>query len=420
MRRSLSYFDKFTFWFTIIDVLFLPFFWIKSFSISMPIVFIWFLINLKRFNLKNKTNKMIIWLSLFMILSTILGCIFYLSHAFDNIVRVATILYALVSFVMFSNIYKRSKSVVKKKVMNCLFYFMMFAFLWAVLYVINQDIYMILRHYFNYRIEESTADLYTNTIRFGYYWSDENNISYITCGTMLFIVLNSDEKMLKKILSIISAAFIAITTMSTGGIVSFAISICIVILYLLKNFYKRNVFSKLILIIPVILIISVVVLQVTKADLVSELLDNFVNRINAKLDNGDNRSNIYKMVFSNIDITDYIILGRGGKTIINGKYASVHNGVVHLFISYGLFATLLYIFLIFGKRKRISFRKWIWRLPIFIGFFLNIMITEDKLSIIIMLMIAFESDKVLLFNRKKIQKSSCYEIIKNWRCELNG
>ena len=130
----------------------------------------------------------------------------------------------------------------------------------------------------------------------------------------------------------------------------------------------------------------------------SEVYQAFNARLEGKADGVDNRSKIYEYIVKNTEWWKYIICGYGGRTIVGGIYRSPHNGILYMILAYGFIVALKYIKLLFFKVKSQNIKHYLWRIPIFLGFMINIMITEDKIHVLMMMLLAFDSYSRLHYN----------------------
>lgn len=385
-------FDLFVFWFAIIDNLFFPYFWGITVSYSFPFVFLWFLTRV--IQKKSKTNDKYVLMEVLAGLSTLFGCFLYSQYASDNIVLYSNLLLAIFSYQLFCRVRDNSSEEIVKWVHKTLLAFVIYVFLFALLFYSDFGKYEQLKHFFAPRLEESSIDVLSGTIRFGYYWSDENNIAYMICAVVVFLLFSKYISFLWKNLLMAMVVVIVVATMSTGGVISLAFTI-VVYLYVLFFGQERKISP----IIKIIIILLIVALFIYGLIILfnSDVYQLMTLRFEGKTDGGrDSRSSIYAIVIEATEWWQYIFWGYGGRTIVGGIYRSTHNGILHFIIAFGMIVCYQYLKMYFMKSKRQYWKEWIWRVPVFLGFFINIMITEDKIHVLMIMLLAFESKTKLL------------------------
>lgn len=381
-------FDKLCFWFIVIDNLFLPYFWLKCISYSFPIIFLWYLQRRQVLRIYGYSRKQIIIILWLCGISTLLGVLLYPQYTTDDIAgflgMVSTLL--ILQFFIFVRRITDEKQI--RKVHMVLLYFVIFVCVFSIVYYYSPDLYFSLKYFFNARADDSySVDAYTNTVRFGYYWSDENNIGYMTCAVAMFLFVSSYMSITKKFLILMMSVIICVATMSSGAIITLSIVFLFFLRYVLlgrdskiKPFFKACI---------IVFFFAVAAYAITYL-INSEIFQLMLIRLEGKESAGDGRTEIYKNIMEQINLWHYILFGTGSRTIIGGMYRSPHNILLHLMVAYGMIACILYMWIVYKKDHHQNIKYWLWRIPIFLGMFVNIMITEDKLNTLVMLLIAYE------------------------------
>lgn len=381
--HKLSKFDLYIFWFVVIDNLFLPYFWVKCVSYSFPFVLLWRLrADSSQLSYRNPT-KIISNLGLF---SSVFGAVLYPEYASDEFVIYLNMLTALYTLQLFAYVRDRSDDSLKDKIYNILTLFIIVVFAWSIVFFLNYGTYESLRHLFNNRIGEATVDMLTMTIRYGYYWSDENNIGYMAIAVFLFLSISDRISVFRKYFMALFVVIIVIATMSSGAVAALAVSYIVFFFYQIFSKSSEGKFAK----ISAILLTLIVCIIGIDYLLSSDVYNAFSTRVEGKYDGNDTRSEIYKSYLLNTEWWQFMFFGQGGRTMLNGHFKSTHNGILHLILSYGMIVAYQYCKVYFFKAKRQLLKYWSWRIPVFIGFMVNIMITEDKIHGIMMLMLCFE------------------------------
>jgi len=106
---------------------------------------------------------------------------------------------------------------------------------------------------------------------------------------------------------------------------------------------------------------------------------------------GDSRFIIWQTVIQSVNFLEFIVIGKGGVTLVDGLKFAPHNGHFYWILGYGFIAYFIFMYLVFRKRKVTSLIKYIWIIPILIGFTVNVLLGEIKMMSIIMLLIACSS-----------------------------
>lgn len=398
-KGRLTKFDRLCFWFIVIDNLFLPYFWAKCISYSFPVIFIWYLQRrqvLRTYGFNRKPIKIILWLCGF---STLLGVFLYPQYATDDIAGFLGMVNAMLTLQFFVLVRSVTDEKQIQKVHKVLLYFVIFACLFSLVYYYSPDLYFSLKYFFNARADDSfSVDAYTNTVRFGYYWSDENNIGYMTCAVAMFLFVSRYMSITKKFLVLMMSVIICVATMSSGALITLGLAFLFFLRYvLLGSDSKIKPFFKVCII---VFFAAVAVFAITYL-INSEIYQLMLIRLEGKESAGDGRTEIYKGILEKVNLWYYILFGTGSRTIIGGVYKSPHNILLHLTIAYGMVACILYMWVVYKKDHHQLLKFWMWRIPVFLGMFVNILVTEDKLNILIMLLIAYELGTNKLYPVKK-------------------
>ena len=383
--------DRFVFWFIILDNLFFPYFWIKCVSYSFPFIFFW---KIARINVKLPLRNVVFPIALLGGFSAVFGAVLYPMYASDNIVLYANLLSALFSLQLFAYIRENSDNNTIQLIHRVLSLWIVVVFAFAIVFYFDFSMYETLRSFFNSRSGDSDIDTLSRTIRYGYYWSDENNIGYMTCAVFLFVSMSQYISLFFKSLLALMVCVIIIATMSSGALVSLVITMLVFFVTQIIGNNKVTMLSKII-VISAMCFLMVYGLSVL---LSSEVYQAFNARLEGKADGVDNRSKIYEYIVKNTEWWKYIICGYGGRTIVGGIYRSPHNGILYMILAYGFIVALKYIKLLFFKVKSQNIKHYLWRIPIFLGFMINIMITEDKIHVLMMMLLAFDSYSRLHYN----------------------
>ena len=221
--------------------------------------------------------------------------------------------------------------------------------------------------------------------RFNYLWVDPNNVAYCIGGVSMWYLFNVKERMLKKTILLVLSTYIILCTQSIGGLITLVICVAIYFIYLLIKSFKFKIKPKTVF---VCLLIIVGLLSIYKFSSISDYVEqNYL--VNLRM-----RKNYY---------TNITMGGRGEDIVKSLNYLnpiliisgsgnegfSYEIGHFYWIGMYGLISYLIFIWIIFRKQKQQSFERYIWIMPFFIGFTLNIAIGEFKWLAILFFLLAF-------------------------------
>lgn len=402
MSGSLDYnkYDKFVFYFCLIDILFLPYVSFVAVSYSFFVLIPWLFLRFNQLMNSNKDFKLYCWLVVFVLFSSFVGGVIHTEDMRENIMQGLRILQGVGCFFLFS--YYLQRYTVKIK--TFLMIFVAFVVLFCILYNIDKSSYSSLVSFWNPRGLSSTASLYNDLegYRFSFVWMDPNNIAYMIVGVVMFVFTNEKSVLIEKLFLIISLVFVLISAMSSGGMTSLLITIVVYGVCMLFKKWKFggeiNITSVFVMLLSPMLFIFIKKLWEWFSN-TSTALESF-NRLEGN--SLDSRLNIWTRIIDNTNFFKYAFFGYGGITYVAGIKTKPHNGHFYLILAFGFIAYFLYMYIVFRKRKETPFKNYIWILPVFLGFTVNIMIGEVKLAGLIMLLVAATSSKKYLSDRRCI------------------
>lgn len=385
MIERLKKYEIVFFWICVCDLFFLPYFPIISTNFSLIIIALWTSINLKKIILK-KENMIFLIMTIIMVISTIFSFFIY-PKIINNIniqvynikVLIQFITYFLY-FIFFKHIFENYK-IDLKKIILCAF---SFATIFAIIYLLDKNVFAHIKLIWNNTDFFSKTFLETPEIiqyRYNFIWSDPNNPAYFFVTLLIFVLSNCfNVSLYEKIFTFICTIIILITSMSTGGILSFIISIFIFIC--LKYIYKKNWLEffknnyKKFFIAFLVIIISYFCIKNTSIykEAIYRISNNSLSY----------RFNIWSKILLNTDIYKYLFLGTGGTQVIlnNGNMEMPHSGELYLIYSFGLIFLIIFLYLFFKKKQNKPWLNYIFVLPIFIGFTINTIVGEQKLVLL--------------------------------------
>lgn len=272
--------------------------------------------------------------------------------------------------------------------------FLIFVTIFAVLFNVDKSLYYNIRLLWNRRsgvgMDESII-----AYRYSFIWMDANNIGYMMNSLVLYLWCNEKSNVLIKISTLLALIYILISCMSSGGFIAFFIS---VLLYIITTIIMKRVKlkEKKIHLTPVKIILSliaIVILSIGISKIPQYLETSVVRESFDRVDSnsGDHRVTIWRNIIKKVNFFEYLFLGKGGVTLMDGEVMAPHNGHFYWILAYGLISYIIFMYLIFRKRKVTKIREYIFMIPILFGFTINVLLGETKMMCIIMLFMACAS-----------------------------
>lgn len=390
-------FDKFVFFACLIDCFFLPYIWFVSIPYTLPLIFFWFIRRYKVLinDQKYKSEyRLFVVLFLLMSLSTIFSFIIAWQFAYKNIVFLILYTSMFLYYFMFLNFINNYRFQLK----NLLIVFIIFVVVLAVFFNIDKALFHNIVLFWNQRseimINYTITEDFSN-YRYTFIWMDANNIGYMMNAIVLYLWCNEKISFFTKTFSLLSLLFVLVSCMSNGAFLSFFI--CVGLYVIVQTFelmkgnhkvkYKITPVNMLLILITLIALYYII--PRIPNYLETSVAMESIQRINNN--SGDSRILIWKSVIENVNFLEFIFIGKGGVTLVNGLKFAPHNGHFYWILGYGFIAYFIFMYLVFRKRKVTSLKKYLWIIPILIGFTINVLLGEIKMMSIIMLLIACSS-----------------------------
>ncbi|MBH1939419.1 hypothetical protein I5677_00765 [Mobilitalea sibirica] len=384
-------FDKFVFYACVIDCMFLPYVWFISIPYTLPLLYLWVI---RRYHNIAVLKEFKVFAAMFfiMLFSTMLGLITAPQHLYRNLVYLLLFTSMFLYYFLFSYYLRTNASFQLKKI---LIIFMIFVVALAVIYNLDKALYQEFKLLWNRRsgisINETLYEGYVG-YRYAFIWMDANNIAYMMNALLLYLWCNEKTSLLLKVCSVLSLFFILISCMSSGGLVSFIVAMFLYLLIKLQDMFQKKKRKEKFLLHPldlflyVALLLSLILIlpripRFMETSVALEAMERFRNN------SGESRFLIWEYILDNVNFFEYILFGRGGVTLINKMEYPPHNGHFYWILAYGFISYLQFMYLVFRKRKGTSFRRYVWIVPIFIGFTINVMLGEIKMMGIVLLLV---------------------------------
>lgn len=399
--------DRFVFFFCLIDILFLPYAFFMAISYSFFVLMPWLFI---RFNSLNKTERAFQWYILFSILVVISSLAGGLLNGVlsENISRAIQIIQIMGYYFLFSYYLKKYSVNIKQY----LLWFAWFVAAFCVLYNLDKTLYTSVIHFWNPRGMAAVSEQYyaLNGYRFSFVWMDPNNIAYLFVSLVAFLLINEKIQAWQKFGLVISMFFVLVSTMSSGGRIALLIEgilLGVVVFGKSLNRATRTITVKRSTLywIVIVLVLSPLIIK-TVADLFGWYFqtDIAVESMD-RVDNNsmDSRIAIWTRIIQNANFLEYLLIGYGGSTFLDGIPIKPHNGHFYMIMAYGFIAYFILMHIMFRKRKITPMINYIWIVAVFLGFTVNVLVGEVKLSALIMLMVACTGNKRYLTERGHIR-----------------
>lgn len=375
--------------FIFIDILLFPNFPLFVMPISLPVVI--GAIVLKKVRIKLDKELLVYLILSFLVLTSVILSFLqspqYLGTMnvwMENIKRAFQLLTAFSYYFILKNSLNNTSISIKK----ILFSFMMFYIILGIVASLNIGIYfriLDLMGINNPFVSDWFLVQQDERYRYSYLFIDPNNAAYALQMVAFYMLLNESLKPLEKIFIYVTIFLSIIFSMSTGSILSAVIFFTLFIVSKLKKVsnYRtsfNNILKYTISYSFAILIVGISVYFLK--DMFSNITEYSLNRISGNTDGG--RLAKYTYMFS-----DKIpnLIGEGYVQIRNGNFFRPHSDHLRFLYSYGILAYLISLWFIF--RKAIFDSRFLFVIPGFMAYSINTLIDEQKVLIILLLLVAY-------------------------------
>lgn len=391
-------FNKICFWGITIDILFLPYLSFMVISASVVLVALWLFCNYKKI-ISDREGCFLIIMLVLMFFGTC-ACLAYTGKVrFET--SFVTAIKRFFQFGLCFGVYFFYKDYFAKHEVDLekiIFVTIIFIAMLAILFQLFPHEYAMLKIIVN-PADNHTRRYLANSVsyRFNYFWTDPNNISYLVAGLSAWYLLQPDVKNMQKFVVLIASTYIAFCTVSNGGLIMLLAMCGIMFFITIKNTIKNGIKAKKLFFILMGIIFIIVVLKTTnilnviKTDYIfafGERLSHYSTNVSG----GRLSDLLYSFEFLNPIM---LILGTG-----NEGFAK-EIGHIYWIGMYGLPAYFIFIWLMFRKIHYQKWEQYIWIIPFFVGFTMNIAIGEYKWMAIYLMILAYnrrvhfvESDQI--------------------------
>lgn len=389
--RYVSINDDLVFWFVLIDIFLLPYFNIVVIPISFFVIILWAIMNRNIVKYSKDYNGLLIC-TILMAVSTIWGALVNAGFGVnsDNIKRLLQYGISFEYLFFFRNYFSNHHPNLKK----LLYTFVAFVVALAVLFQTNPTIYSTICSVFNKGnayISSSFLESihYGYTLRYGFIWTDQNNIAYALTGIIMFMLISSEHVFSEVVILFAANVFVLLCSMSSGGWIGFAVSWILYLLYRITSMKRSSlVISRKALVSSVLVVL--IIFWVVDSGVLSQFLESdLVNAATERFENNENsRTEIWLRILREENIFWHTLIGNGSTLIINGVHRAAHSGHLYWIYAYGMISYCIFMkkFFWFGIQK---IWKYIPVLSFFLCFTMNTMVGEQKLFLIYIMIVAY-------------------------------
>ncbi|WP_276880745.1 hypothetical protein [Anaerococcus tetradius] len=376
--------ENFLFWGITIDIFFLPYLSSISISISVILVILWMIIRVK--NLKvYKEEALFVFMAILMLFGTLINPLYSGRAKFET--SFITAIKRYIQFVLCFGVYFFYKDYFKNNnvdIERILILFIFYIAFFALLYKIFPHIYA------NIKIKLNPADNHTRRYlsnqvqyRFNYLWTDPNNISYMLSGIAGLLIFK-DINYFKKNVLLILICFTELCTASNGGIIMLLLVLSLQIIYKCLYLIKSKININKILFMLFLLVLLILIYRYTS--LYIYIYNNYIRitleRANYYSSSSGGRFEDLVNSFKYLE-PFMLILGSG-----NEGFAS-EIGHIYWIGMYGGISYLIFMYIMFRIEHYNNIKNYLWMIPFFVGFTMNIAIGEYKWMAIYLFLLAY-------------------------------
>lgn len=386
-------FSDLCFWLMTIDILFLPYLSFISVSASVSIAAIWTLMNLRKICHDREGKAFILMISImfFGMLMTKLypAQVHFETTISTSIKRFFQYILCFCFYFFYRSYFSHKRPPIDKIIFIAIIYITIF----AIFYKFFPYKYASLKILIN-PADNHTRRYLANMViyRFNYLWTDPNNIAYFIVGVSSWFFLQKKATRITKLIVCCLTIFIVLCTVSNGGLLTLAVMIAILSFINMINVSRRNgavkkntLFFILFTIISLLIIVS---LTPIGEIIYNKYILNYLVRLEYYFDftsapslSGGRLEDLIQGLKILSPIT--ILIGTGQEGIVT------EIGHIYWIGMYGFPAYLIFIWLMFRKYNKQYWKSYIWILPFFIGFTVNIAIGEFKWMATYLMLLAY-------------------------------
>ena len=382
--------DKIMFFICVMDTLFFPYIRIASASLSMILLPIWYLFNLKKIKATIEF-KFFLFLILLLTISLSLSAITYPESMFlkTNAIYSIILLFGFLYY-FFYKYYFESKNLPLRKYLTA---YLMFGATLALVYLVSPSSYFNIRSFWTMSGDTIEVTNSLTIFRFTSTFMDPNNAAIAFVAVLAFLLFNEKIGLLQRLFLVSMTALILAATMSSTGFISFGL---LIVFYASKTIITKKVLKRQALLhLSLLFFLSPILFWVAYNFLGSDLTQMALDRVTStSSDSADSRIDKWIELLESDNIFKYLIYGTGGVVILDGSIFKPHNGHLQMIYSYGMLAYVIFLFIFFRKRKGTSLQSYFFLVPFFLGFTINVGIHDPRFIILLALLSASYANNV--------------------------
>lgn len=373
------------FYFVLIDLLFFPYFKFILIPISLPVLFIYFLLNGFSVALNLQMKFWLLFLVL-VLLSVLHGLFYDYLHVFffDNL----KYFFAFVSVILYyAYFYSRSRVYHLSVVLGILKLYLVFlSFIGFFLLVKPMEVLALIS--LIYGETASYADSFLDDLRFRFFFQDPNTYAYfllLIFGFLLYYLQSTLEWIFYSLLIV----FNLILTQSSGALVAFSV---VMLLVFVDRLYRLSVVQRFIIVSVFLFLIITVFTSVYyfKDENV------FINYFYERTFNSSDRASTGGGRFAIWSELSYLVpgpIGIGYNLFIQdlAKVRSPHSDFFGFVFRYGIFSVIPFFYYVYNN-FRLNYYILI---PALMTFFINSLFDDFKLILMFFLLMSIHRDSEL-------------------------
>ncbi len=376
--------------FVVIDILFLPYFSLVSISYSVPIILLWDVFNSKKLT-GGKEGIFFFTTVLLMCASTVVNLLHIGDVEFET--SFSTAIKRLIQYTLSLSLLIYFKHSFQKQDFNMsklLYFFILYVFVLSVFF------YLFPIQYGTIKLAINHADNHTRRFllgivayRYNFLWTDPNNVAYAVAGIEVYLLMKSNLLKRRKIITIFCTAFIILASSSTGGTISFIIANTLLLIskIITSSTLRMRIKIEYLIIVALVAILAIIFLYQT--NVISNVIEPLMTKFQDRISTYQTDKNITGGRWDDL----VVAIGRMSPLVllIGSGQEGFSSEIGHIYVIglYGFVAYLGFMRLIFGRFGKQRMKDYIWILPFFIGFTMNIGIGEYKWFAIFIMMLSF-------------------------------
>lgn len=365
------------FYFTLIDIMFLPYLFHLPIKLSMLILIYWVLKN-------GRIKKTVLFnLAFFISLGFLSVCIGLLKGQVGTatiLTNIQTLVIILYGYLIYEYVME-IKSRFKVDITNLLMLYLAVTFVFMLMYWIIPDTFFNIRPFWTLQRSGELFVSYSSN-RFTSIVSEPNNLAALVVSIMTFLLMSNKLRSNERIVTIVITACIIISTSSNSGMMYFAVMLLLSLIFskrkktkaeAIKNKPFRKLFMYLAFAVCIVFVIFVVVKwdSISQTSLFQTATSRYMLYINeTNVDYSGNRLKVWKTYLSNDNIFEHLLIG-------DASALFTHSGHLYIIYAFGLIAYIRFMRLFIFNRNGWKYKSEILVKLVFLAVFsMNTLIVD--------------------------------------------